>query len=287
MALLNTLVQQQQRMANFTGERYRIKKPAALGYPAALEIQYRKRLREPMEYLATLIERHLMSRLTEIIREAKTERFDAYTDTLDSIIETIQNEFGDRYSEDEIRFLASDHANKLSNHHRDRLTKIISNAVGVNVFTTEPYLQTHLKSFVQENVDLIESIPPEQLSRVRRIVKDGVNSGQTVKDTEAEIRKEWGETLKDKPKNRAEFIARDQNGKLFGQLNQLRQTELGVQRYIWRDVDDARVRPNHASKDGQPFSWDRPPSDTGHPGQDYQCRCWAEPILRDLLDEAA
>jgi hypothetical protein len=48
-------------------------------------------------------------------------------------------------------------------------------------------------------------------------------------------------------------------------------------RYIWRTEQDARVRPSHAANNGKIFSMDNPPS-TGNPGEDYNCRCWAEPM---------
>ncbi len=47
--------------------------------------------------------------------------------------------------------------------------------------------------------------------------------------------------------------------------------------YIWRTVGDDKVRGDHAAREGQNFSWDRPP-EGGNPGEDYNCRCWAEPI---------
>lgn len=47
--------------------------------------------------------------------------------------------------------------------------------------------------------------------------------------------------------------------------------------YIWRTQDDDKVRPSHAANDDRIFSWEKPPA-TGHPGEDYNCRCWAEPI---------
>lgn len=47
--------------------------------------------------------------------------------------------------------------------------------------------------------------------------------------------------------------------------------------YIWRTRLDDKVRPSHAANDGKVFSWDSPPS-TGHPGDDYNCRCWADPV---------
>lgn len=46
--------------------------------------------------------------------------------------------------------------------------------------------------------------------------------------------------------------------------------------YIWRTSGDDKVRPSHAINNGRIFSWDNPP-ETGHPGEDYNCRCWAEP----------
>ncbi|MEM6780497.1 MAG: colicin E3/pyocin S6 family cytotoxin [Pseudomonadota bacterium] len=45
--------------------------------------------------------------------------------------------------------------------------------------------------------------------------------------------------------------------------------------YVWRTVGDGKVRGAHAAREGQVFSWDNPP-DGGHPGEDYNCRCWAQ-----------
>ena len=62
-------------------------------------------------------------------------------------------------------------------------------------------------------------------------------------------------------------------------LNGLFQTEgLQIESYVWRSRDDARVRSTHAEYDDQTFSWSDPPSG-GHPGQGWNCRCTAEPII--------
>lgn len=50
-----------------------------------------------------------------------------------------------------------------------------------------------------------------------------------------------------------------------------------TQYYIWRTQRDGDVRPSHAANEGRIFSWNNPPP-TGHPGEDYGCRCYAEPI---------
>jgi len=62
-----------------------------------------------------------------------------------------------------------------------------------------------------------------------------------------------------------------------GLINQLRQQDLGIERYIWRSQDDAKVRDSHAEYDDQVFRWDEPPAG-GHPGQAHNCRCVAEPF---------
>ncbi|MFO1242527.1 MAG: phage minor head protein [Rickettsiales bacterium] len=52
--------------------------------------------------------------------------------------------------------------------------------------------------------------------------------------------------------------------------------------YIWRTRGDDKVRISHAENNGKIFAWDNPPP-TGNPGEDYGCRCWAEPYY-DLVE---
>lgn len=69
-----------------------------------------------------------------------------------------------------------------------------------------------------------------------------------------------------------------------GLINQLRQQDLGIERYIWRSRDDPQVRDSHAEYDDQVFRWDEPPAG-GHPGQAHNCRCYAEPVASPLPSE--
>jgi len=61
-------------------------------------------------------------------------------------------------------------------------------------------------------------------------------------------------------------------------LDQKRQQAIGIRKYVWRTRGDAKVRTAHAVNDGKIFEWRNPPA-TGHPGEDFNCRCWAEPSL--------
>lgn len=63
-----------------------------------------------------------------------------------------------------------------------------------------------------------------------------------------------------------------------GLINQLRQEDLGIEQYIWRSQDDAKVRDSHAAYDDRVFRWHNPP-EGGHPGTAHNCRCYAEPVF--------
>ncbi|MEM7617625.1 MAG: phage minor head protein [Pseudomonadota bacterium] len=52
--------------------------------------------------------------------------------------------------------------------------------------------------------------------------------------------------------------------------------------YIWHTQSDELVRNSHAPNHGQVFTWDNPPP-TGHPGEDYNCRCTPIPFSPSAL----
>lgn len=54
--------------------------------------------------------------------------------------------------------------------------------------------------------------------------------------------------------------------------------------YIWRTRGDGRVRASHAVNNGRIFSWDNPPP-TKHPGEDFGCRCTAEPYYGHVIND--
>jgi len=64
-------------------------------------------------------------------------------------------------------------------------------------------------------------------------------------------------------------------------LKQLRPTE----RYVWETRGDSKVRLSHRRNEGKIYRWDTPPP-TGHPGQDYNCRCLALPFVEGKTEYA-
>ena len=56
-----------------------------------------------------------------------------------------------------------------------------------------------------------------------------------------------------------ELIARDQLGKLHGQINRRKQESLGIDEYEWETSHDERVRESRRERQGKVFSWSKPP----------------------------
>ena len=67
-------------------------------------------------------------------------------------------------------------------------------------------------------------------------------------------------------------------------LTEVRLKAVGVKRYIWETMRDDRVRPTHQTKEGKIYSFDNPPSDTGNPGDDHNCRCKARPLVTQNIE---
>lgn len=131
--------------------------------------------------------------------------------------------------------------------------------------------------WVGENLDLIRSIDDETMRRIRQIltahITGSVNHAGLAKDLIAEI-----QAITEKEKRRAELIARDQLGKLHGQINRRKQESLGIDEYEWETSHDERVRDSHRELQGKVFSWNKPPPE-GHPGYPIRCRCIALPVI--------
>ena len=162
--------------------------------------------------------------------------------------------------------------------------------VGVDLSAVEPTLGPVMGAFRRENLDLITSMAKDKVARVARILDDAPNARvETIRDR---IMEEQGVT-----KRQAALIARDQVLSLNAQVTKARHEAAGITQYVWRTSGDGDVRPDHKALDGQTFSYDAPPVVNAtevrrgraerreHPGQDYQCRCTAEPVIPGFDDE--
>lgn len=155
---------------------------------------------------------------------------------------------------------------------------------------TDGKLSPYFQNIVEQNVGLIRSVPGLKLPALKNQLVALITQDASQSTIRAALEKNFKLT-----RGRAALIARDQTAKLNGALNKYRQQQLGGKRYYWRRTKDRRCREDHRklgerSDKGETFYWSRPPiadsrtGTRGHPGELWQCRCWAEMVFEDVLE---
>lgn len=160
--------------------------------------------------------------------------------------------------------------------HMERHIAVIKQATGVDA---QPFLslsdtQDVLQAATRRNVTLIKGLDSDMRKRVEQTVLDAFNDRHAIKT----LRRNLVDNLGFAP-GRARIIAQDQIGKYTKELDRFRHEQLGIDRYVWVTVGDDRVRPSHVANEGKVFKWSRPPPETGHPGDDINCRCRAQAYI--------
>ena len=253
--------------------------------PRAIEREYARRLVQIAKSLRTAL-KPLLDELPGLLRGAREARalfYDADLARYDAgesrRIRALMEQIRQRAQlpSGMLEDLAAQFAERVETHQRIQMGKQVRAALGVDVFREAPALQAAIEGFVTENVGYMTDLPRKTLSEIEGIVNRGVSSGQLHGDMAKEInaRLKIGET-------RAKLIARDQVGKFYGAVSKTRNEAMGVKRFIWRTVNDERVRDEHSDLEGTEWSWDNLPSE-GYPGEPIQCRCYPEPVFDDLL----
>lgn len=245
-----------------------------------IEYKYIQYLKGMTSLLKKNCENILVSNLSDYVEALKEKRPDArqddFIDDLNKLLRRLGIAFSFVYSEDKIFKFLSAYAFTLSDFNKGELKRSLGKSLGVNPFETEPYLRSSIKIFVERNVGLIKSIQQKFHSEISEIVLRGMERGTLTADMAREIRSRYGVT-----ESKAQFLARDQAAKFNSSLTQIRQKSIGVEKYKWSTSLDEAVRPSHRSKHDNVYAWDEPPSDTGHPGEDYRCRCVAIAVFEE------
>lgn len=195
-------------------------------------------------------------------------------------------------------------ARRAGNNTEERAGKdqkrIVQAVLGIRPELGEPWLERMIDDFARTNAQLIGKVTDDFIDRVEQQIsarqRDGVRAEVIAKELERDFINTQGIEAK-RARKRARLIARDQTASLQGDVTRVRQQQLGVRRYVWRTAKDERVRSSHRQREGEIFEWGKPIGpqlrkkgltvDTidGHPGRPIQCRCYAEPVLSDIIDD--
>ena len=195
----------------------------------------------------------------------------------------------------------------VNQYNRRHTMEDMRKALGIDVGAiVDEAMKDDLDLMVMESASYIRSIPDYLVGRVAdRVVQHfkgiPMPEGRTLRQ---QIKEEF--KVSD---GRAKVLARDQTAKMNTSLAAIRQTNLGIDEYIWKTAEDERVvgRPggkypkitklhrNHWMMQGMLCKWADPTvysDDKGktwkkrlqqmpqtHPGVDIMCRCRAAPYI--------
>ncbi len=257
-------------------------------FPKPIQREYARELLEIVTIIREML-KPLMQELPQMLQRAALERVDG--ERLDAgegkkvqiMIDQVKEKLKLSISPVKVEDMATKFAAQASSFQKAQLAKQLKAGLGINPFIADKKVGTLVEGFVSENVSLIKGMSDEALSGIEKSVTRAVQRGTTYEALADELEQRFGIA-----EGRAKLIARDQIGTLTSQLNTTRQKELGIRRFKWKTSNDARVREEHTYRQVEsektPYSYDDPPDDE-LPGEPINCRCYAEPVLADLLGD--
>lgn len=215
--------------------------------------------------------------ITEIFPLIKEYTADGIGDNINTILSGLTERFGLVANN-----IASTMVNRVVSVNGKKTKTNINNAIGVDV---ENIIESeNLSEFVElqiiANTELIKSVPSDAIGDIRRIIINGLTGGLRADDIEKLI---TNTTFK-KINNRIATIARTETAKINSQIANRRYLNLGITKAVWDATGDSRTRDCHRVRDGKIFNineglYSSCDGKTLQPGQDFNCRCVARPII--------
>lgn len=278
-------------------------------YPFGIEQKYFYQLQSYFKPLTDYVKKYLNENITQILRgDSAGLHLDAIPgNAFDKMLYNLENwlsiympdisELPEDFNNNVIYVGLGKTADETIKFSEKQFEKIIEKGIHVNVPITAEWWEKMKTSWMEDNYTLITSNAKNYISQINSIVEQGVVNGLGVDKVTQQI----FEKTESLTKKHCKLLARDQMGKLNGQITQAQMTEVGLDLYVWDTSMDDRVRESHALMQGLLCRWDDAsvcsydngktwvPRPSGavdlHPGQDIQCRCSALTFYPELIAE--
>jgi len=278
-------------------------------YPFGVEAEYYRKLRAFFKPLIDYVNKYIDGNMDALLRGDSNElevRNDAIPGKsfrkmiydLEDYMDAYMPDIGE-VPEDQLNnvILLSlrETAEKAKKFGDKEFEKEIKKGIFVSVPISSPWWNDMLKSWAENNYALITSNASRFVDKINNLTEQAIVNGFSHKRLKEELKKATT-GLSDA---HCKLIARDQLGKLNGQIAQAQKQEIGLNLYTWSTARDDRVRENHEMMEGllcryddadvcsydEGKTWvDRPATAVHlHPGQDYQCRCVGLMYYPELL----
>lgn len=167
-----------------------------------------------------------------------------------------------------------------------RWVQSVKTALGIDIsaLVDAGDVQGVLALVTQKLIAQIKSVADDVAARIETGLIELITRGASAKEKAAVLVEAIA-----KARKAADRTAVRETETLHSVMNQFRQQQAGMTQYTWWTRQDERVRgrpgglypkaqPSHWARQDQVFSWSRPP-EGGHPGEAYNCRCVARPVV--------
>lgn len=274
-------------MARLQRNTKRIKTGKAPRYPTLIEAEYAGTLSGFNEAMR----KSFLGKLAEILRRTEAEYVrDSFVDDIIEVYDELRRQW--TISNASALLTANRLVQRINANNRKAIHTQMTEAMGIDIvgMVHTEQLEAQLHAAVQRNVSLIRSIPEQNLYKIEQIIYQETVTGATAQNLVSQINKVY-----DVGEARARLIARDQTAKLNSALTKARHEAMGVRAYVWRTVGDERVREGHDDRNSKVYAYnpkdvgetlsdgrlmrDPKANSIGNPGEDFRCRCIAEPVL--------
>lgn len=244
--------------------------------------EYRAALRRVVRAIEQQIRERVFTQLEGLLSEAGTRDDDARADDWGAQLADLfaATRSGIRPAVEQAEQTMTSLGDETKERATDDVKRQIRSVLGVAPdFFDQDQIGGLLNEWKRNNAAFITKFSDDSISEAQDIVSRAVRSGRPAKEIRKELRAKFKIS-----ENRAARIARTEVSQLNTQVARNRQTELGIEKYIWRTSRDERVREEHRDRAGKRYSWDSPP-EGGHPGEPINCRCEPQADTDSLLDE--
>lgn len=188
-------------------------------------------------------------------------------------------------------------ANEALEFNNREFEKVIEKGIKVKVPISSSWWDDMKNSWAENNYTLITSNAKNYISKINTLTEQAITNGLAP----SKLKSQLFQATQGLTEKHCKLLARDQIGKLNGQIIQNQMQELGLDMYVWSTANDDRVRDSHAVMEGLLCRWDdasvcsydngktwvpRPGNAIDlHPGQDIQCRCVGTAFYPELISE--
>lgn len=265
-----------------------------LAYNASQQRRYQKALLEPIRKMQAetksavlkLANSHTAGKFRKQQKEAAAMD-ESITTAAKKLMKSLMSKFDDLFSFVSLPIATTmvEGASKTSESVLKSSLKTLNGGLALNTGVVPEGLEDISKALINENVNLIKSIPGQYLDDVSGAVFRSITSGEGLADLVPQIAKYDGITLR-----RARMIAHDQTRKAYNFINKSRMQKVGVKQFEWVHSGGGRhPRPSHIAMSGNIYSFDdlpqinkdnpKEPPVYGIPGQAINCGCTMTPVV--------